>query len=380
MSNTDVVAGDFVTSGIEVSMNTPQPITRNQSLDALRGVAILLVLGRHEHYYALWHRIGWVGVPLFFVLSGFLVSGLLFDSYKESGQLHIRRFILRRGLKIWPGFYVLLFFTLALYRSASGSMSWRDMGMFAFFLQNYAHHGLGYLGHTWSLAIEEHFYLLLPLLLFLLVKLYPAEPFSVIPKISVFCIVTCLMLRYFTTHLEESIGTTHLRIDGLFAGVTLAYWFHFRQDVFTYFTRSWSLLVGGLICSPVFCVEDSSRMMQTIGITMLLFGFSFVTAWTVSRTPRNYIFQKFCTALAKVGYYSYSIYLWHFILGVSLYWLFPHSALAFWVYVFLAIAVGIVMAEAIEIPFLRLREKLVPKTPRSKNEAIVNTEIPLAPT
>src|ERR1043165_9002825 len=83
--------------------------SRNQSLDVLRGVAVLLVIGCHLHYYRLWAKGGWCGVDLFFVLSGFLVSGLLFQEYKNTGTIQFRRFILRRGMKIWPAFYVFLF-------------------------------------------------------------------------------------------------------------------------------------------------------------------------------------------------------------------------------------------------------------------------------
>jgi peptidoglycan/LPS O-acetylase OafA/YrhL len=76
--------------------------TRNQSLDVLRALAVLLVMGRHFPYYALWGRVGWIGVDLFFVLSGFLISGLLFQEYKRTGMIDFWRFMFRRGLKIWP--------------------------------------------------------------------------------------------------------------------------------------------------------------------------------------------------------------------------------------------------------------------------------------
>jgi len=344
-------------------VNAPQPIIRNQSLDALRGVAILLVLGRHVNYYSLWHRIGWVGVDLFFVLSGFLVSGLLFHSYKEHGALYIRRFILRRGLKIWPGFYALLLFALLLCRISSTPVPWQQMALSATFLQNYFGPSFWPLGHIWSLAVEEHFYLFLPLLLLVLVKLRPTSPFSVIPQISVFLILVCLALRYFTTYPGQyvTIKATHLRIDGLFAGVTLGYWFHFRTDIFARLAGTWSLVAAALCCLPMFFFEMDSRTMQTLGSTMLLLGFSLLTAWSVSRAPTNYATRKVSSALSQVGYYSYSIYLWHFALGIMSHSAFPQSGFAFWCYILFAIAVGVVMAEAIEMPFLRLREKIMPR-------------------
>jgi peptidoglycan/LPS O-acetylase OafA/YrhL len=84
---------------------------RVRQLDILRAIAVLLVLGRHEHANALWRRCGWVGVDLFFVLSGFLISGLLFSEYKKRGRLDLPRFYIRRGLKIYPSFYVLILAT-----------------------------------------------------------------------------------------------------------------------------------------------------------------------------------------------------------------------------------------------------------------------------
>src|ERR1700758_1823216 len=85
-----------------------KPSTRNESLDVLRCIAVLLVLGFHFPYYALWGRLGWIGVDLFFVLSGFLISGLLFQEYKATESINLLRFLIRRGLKIYPSFYLLI--------------------------------------------------------------------------------------------------------------------------------------------------------------------------------------------------------------------------------------------------------------------------------
>src|SRR5689334_9337029 len=85
---------------------------RLASIDFLRGIAVILVLFRH-HWVgidALQH-IGWVGVDLFFVLSGFLVSGLLFAEEKKYGKVERFRFLVRRGFKIYPLFYLSLVLT-----------------------------------------------------------------------------------------------------------------------------------------------------------------------------------------------------------------------------------------------------------------------------
>src|SRR5438045_3895822 len=86
--------------------------SRNQSLDVLRGIAVLLVIV--SHYSGTLPRpsalleTGWVGVDLFFVLSGFLISGLLFSEFEKTGSINLKRFWIRRGFKIYPPFYVFM--------------------------------------------------------------------------------------------------------------------------------------------------------------------------------------------------------------------------------------------------------------------------------
>ena len=84
---------------------------RNPSLDMLRAVAVLLVFCYHSEGTKLFF--GWIGVDLFFVLSGFLVSGLLFQEYQATHEIQPARFLLRRGLKIYPQFYFFIAATLA---------------------------------------------------------------------------------------------------------------------------------------------------------------------------------------------------------------------------------------------------------------------------
>ena len=91
-----------------MNTDTSQPKTLNfrlQEIDFLRGLAILIVLFRHHWLTSFTFNFGWVGVDLFFVLSGFLVSGLLFSEYKKFGDLKPSRFLARRGFKIYPMFY-----------------------------------------------------------------------------------------------------------------------------------------------------------------------------------------------------------------------------------------------------------------------------------
>jgi peptidoglycan/LPS O-acetylase OafA/YrhL len=73
-------------------------------LDVFRGIAILLVMGVHVPAYPIWSMIGGWGVDLFFVLSGFLISNLLFTEYRATGGIRLKRFFMRRAMKLYPFF------------------------------------------------------------------------------------------------------------------------------------------------------------------------------------------------------------------------------------------------------------------------------------
>jgi peptidoglycan/LPS O-acetylase OafA/YrhL len=140
-------------------------------LDVLRGIAVLAVLLLHGFYWRYGSssfgslsgkfmeitRFGWTGVNLFFVLSGFLITGILIDS-KDKPKFY-RRFYSRRALRILPAYYALLLLLL-LFRSSSAAF----VGLSFFYLANMTEFfgvACGY-GPLWSLAVEEHFYILWP--------------------------------------------------------------------------------------------------------------------------------------------------------------------------------------------------------------------------
>jgi peptidoglycan/LPS O-acetylase OafA/YrhL len=148
---------------------------RSVGLDLLRALAVLLVLGRHMNppgdsepewvraFAEVWIYGGWIGVDLFFVLSGFLIGGLLFAEHVRHGTIHVGRFLVRRGFKIYPAFYAFLALTVVYLRVRYGGYPPRaHIIADALFVQNYAD---SLWHHTWSLAVEEHFYILLPAVL-----------------------------------------------------------------------------------------------------------------------------------------------------------------------------------------------------------------------
>ena len=172
---------------------------RIKRLDILRCAAILLVLFHHTAVLPSIAKIGFVGVDLFFVLSGFLISGLLYKEYLKRGEISFSRFFIRRGLKIYPAFYVMLLVTFIAQLLAGKLSTWGAYAREILFVQDYK---FGIWMHCWSLGVEEHFYILLPILLLLLIRFASdrANPFKSIPRAFLVVAVMCFVLRAATVY------------------------------------------------------------------------------------------------------------------------------------------------------------------------------------
>ena len=376
---------------------------RLRGLDVLRGIAIVLVLGHHMGAppadasaivlkgLDLWSRAGWVGVDLFFVLSGFLVAGVLFREYLRTGDVGVTRFLLRRGFKIYPAFYVLLLVTVVIDRWFARPVPGNALLAEALFVQNYGHHVWN---HTWSLAVEEHFYLLLAALVAVRLAGQRAtvdrghDPFAfLVPLFGVVAVVE-LALRDVTAIVAAPwyplhLCPTHLRLDSLLWGVTLSYFYHFRGRRLARVVeaRRDLILLASIIClAPCLFLPSSSVFMETVGFTLLYLGFGGVLLLTLHpRTPRTLtapaswpavraaLTGAVTTGLQWVGVYSYSIYLWHMPvqtwvvigLGRLLRWA-PPPGLALAMYFADSIIIGVLMARLIELPGLAIRDRWLP--------------------
>src|SRR5271163_4752017 len=151
---------------------------RLRQLDAVRGFAVLVVFVHNIDIYPSLHlgliaTNGWMGVDLFFVLSGFLITGILLDTKKSNG--YFSNFYARRCLRIWPLYYsviLFMFLIVPLLRPSErqdifgprSSPWWAYLLFLQNFLVSVPTKATGLLGVTWSLAVEEHFYLVWPLI------------------------------------------------------------------------------------------------------------------------------------------------------------------------------------------------------------------------
>jgi peptidoglycan/LPS O-acetylase OafA/YrhL len=364
-----------------------KPPNRSIALDILRAVAICLVLGRHmvacpDAASTVLHQItgviqcgGWVGVDLFFVLSGFLVSGLLFNEYKKRGNIHPWHFLVRRGLKIYPAFYVFLIISLIRVHDLGGVIKWKGVMVESLFLTSYLRTAALF-NHTWSLGVEEHFYFILPLLfLFLIRKSQNSNPFRLVPAICIYLFFFCLLSRIANESLwpdkpNRCFFQSHCRFDSLFFGVMLSYFSHFHHEKFMKFCAKYQklLLVTGLICFippfafPVF----QYPLMYTAGFSVFMVGGGCFLMTALSMNIRSKGIMNF---FAYIGSHSYSIYLWHeFAAGyIGHYMGYTEQDTSLWrwltfigCYVVGAIGLGILMGKIVEFPVLALRDRLYP--------------------
>jgi peptidoglycan/LPS O-acetylase OafA/YrhL len=361
---------------------------RNLGLDLLRLVAVVLVLGRHIRLpadppaiLAHWNTGGWVGVDLFFVLSGFLVSGLLFREHMRDGSIDAKRFLIRRGLKIYPAFYAMIAFTVAVKLCVGEPLPPGRVAGEAFFLQNYVG---GLWDHTWSLAVEEHFYFGIALLFLVIARTARErgpDPFRAIPQIFLATALACLSLRVINLFLwpeyshERFLFGTHIRIDSLMFGVLLSYLWHYRGLAGR---MQWCptvlLVVPGiaLLAPAFFFTLETHRLVSVLGLVAFYCGSGLLVLASTRLTASTNRLLRLGGAL---GAASYSMYLWHLPIAVWG-WRFVTKLtpldgfvahLAF--YLGGAMLFGWLMSRVIEWPVLQVRDRLFPARDRGDRDA-----------
>src|ERR1700723_1358630 len=248
--------------------------------DGLRGLAILLVLIGHSGFLEAFPHAGMLeyarfGVDLFFVLSGFLITGILLDS--KGSRHYFRNFYARRALRIWPLYYLVLFvaFVVApLFAPSMRPTAARIWPAFVFYVQNIVFiyrdtYPFG-LGATWSLAVEEQFYLTWPVLVFFLRK-------QTLAIVAVSLVVVSLSLRLAGRLYGAPSGFIHFftlsRLDAIAFGSLAALWLRSPScTLIRWRIRAYQFLglgVAGTVLARILMHRNSSF----VGYLFLAIGF-----------------------------------------------------------------------------------------------------------
>ena len=362
------------------------------ALDGLRGVAVLLVIVAHGSQKHLLPKAfafsgGMLGVVIFFVLSGFLITHLLLKEQAQTGRISLANFYARRALRIWPLYFAALgayFFVLPLIDPGNfgsiysrpgrlGSGSYYDVLGYAFFLQNYVfavrdmHLGLGVL---WSLAVEEHFYVFWPLLLVVLRGRWLVS--------SLVCVAIATfglrMLTFFGV-LPENTSVwhmTHTALDGLAAGYIIGCLYHSRPGLLKALSRhrslyllGWALLLflgwAELRHMPLSPTLPAGEYYKIVLSTLAA---AVIVSYLVGRADSSSL--VLCSRpLIYVGKVSYGIYVLHPIVLVYMAASAAHFGLLHGAGYFLAIALYLAMAVGVaglsfkffEAPILRYKKR-----------------------
>lgn len=293
---------------------TVQARERNDNLDLLRAIAISMVLVFHvtqmSPIASEWLRravnYGQYGVDLFFVLSGWLIGGLYWRERARFGDVKIGRFWLRRWARTIPPYLAALALSYAAVLVSRGE---RFDVAYLLFLQNY-HQRIPYFLVSWSLCIEEHFYLFLPIAL-----LFVARSVSV-RTVSCLFMVTLLIspvMRYFWyPHWSPEFGyswtATHMRLEPLVIGVWLAYVSVEGPGLFKRLQRFAPYVLALSALALPLIMFAGRRIDYTLRWTDIAVLFSAALVWaasTIKLEPRT------ATTIRVIALPSYSIYLTH---------------------------------------------------------------------
>ncbi len=356
--------------------------SRSKKIDFLRGIAVLLVVLFHYPSIKIINRMGWVGVDLFFVLSGFLVSGLIFKEYLQYGKVNLKLFLIRRGFKIYPLFFFFMGVTICIRLLLNEPLTLKQTLGEIFFIRNYIG---GYWIHTWSLSVEEQFYFFLAAVAFFAVKYGWIKNLKAVNLFFISFFIFCAVARSIDAFLEHKYGTnsllnvwarnvhTHFRIDSLLFGVFISYFFHFKTQQLKNFTDRYKkilLPVFVVLISPVFFLTNTHLFISTAGFSLLYLGFGALLVYFISAkkleqkillTPGKYLFN----AIAFIGVYSYAIYLWHFFVRIYVMdewvqkWQLNHN-IEIVIYVCISLLAGFIFSKYIEYYFLAVRDKYFP--------------------
>ena len=349
-------------------------------LDALRALAVSLVLVDHfrltNYLFGIHPEIGSLGVMIFFVLSGFLITRILLKEYRATGAISLANFYRRRAYRIFPTFYCCWFLTTVV-ECLAHQFHWKTAVVSFFYLMDYGR-GLAperiqpylHMWISWSLAIEEKFYLLWPVCLLFLLKRPRAIRIMVCFILGQWAYRAVLYLAF-----QVSWGYLYhafdMRMDALLVGCLLAILVErdgTRLLLCALLRRQWlSLLAPSALIAAVLAPPSSKALwlliwsIQPLLVAVMLLQTAYWGAkdWTICKG----------VAVRTIAHLSYALYLYHPLAGKIVYVL--HMRHLGWYAAILTLLMAAVSYSLVERPFMRLRDRKKPAL--SPNRASIPT-------
>lgn len=360
--------------------NIPIPENRNFGLDLMRFIAILMVLISHSitvlpPAYYLVHKFIFDGVMMFFVLSGFLIGRILIRDFEAS--INIKKIIYfwkRRWFRTLPAYYftilVILFlsFILGLHPNKLGII--RSL----FFVQNLYYHSGVFFTESWSLSIEEWFYLTLPIVIFIINKVMNITIKKNIIITFIVVLLFSLIIRsfiHYTTIIntvsewDTNIRSTVLtRLDSLLMGVLGAWFFIFKKDFFRknkkiLFIIGLFIFILNKLYTNIYLDTFSGFYINVLYLLVIPFSILLMIPifYYISYPVNNYM-KKMVTIGSLISYSMYLVNL-TIVSAIILQPLDINIWLKFLLFWFLTIFSSVLIYKFIETPFMKLRDKQI---------------------
>ena len=368
---------------------------RLAGLDTLRALAIVLVLMSHyngfvshEQTFGLVGSIGWAGVDLFFVLSGYLIGNQLLAPAARGERLELRTFFARRLLRTLPNYYAVLALYLLLPDSPIAGKSMAPVWRFLTFTQNF---GMNYgqtFTHSWSLCIEEQFYLMLPLAILALAGSRRSPRLLWCALFAAIAVAITARGAAFMAGKDVFAAPVYYssicRFDGLLPGVAIAMLKNFHPAGFARLMRYGNaLFAAGLVAAAgvlysVMNEAPTAFLASTFGFTLVAASFALLTCAALS--PFSLLNRLRIPGAASLALWSYAVYLMHKPVFMALSpelqrrGIDPGAPLTIVMVMAAGTLGGWLLYRLVETPFMRLRARLYPMgVHKTRNDTAATT-------